>query len=344
MSEITKFESAPIANISDFVQIKDEQVYTTSRIVAEKFGKEHFHVTRDIEELIKNMVQPIENIRKTKIGFSENKVQPNFGVSENIENIREVNFDFSEYFIPDEYKIEGQTRTYKQYLITEKGAMLLIMGFTGEKAFAIKTKFIDEFARMKNIINNPAQVIAETGSLDALVAFGVTNQRFTNALVKAKQEQQLLEQQKNALQIQFNDQNDTLRTKVLPAIVELKSTVRDQSNRITNLEIERNDAVEDYEGLYNHYINSDGWFKMSEVAGKLNIHGMGRNKIFSILRERHILDRRNLPYRQFIESGMFMIKDTDIMVGDRIKTVSTTFVSKKGQVFIEKLLRKLGYC
>ena len=319
MTEITKFESAPIANISDFVQIKDEQVYTTSRIVAEKFGKEHFHVIRDIEELIKNMVQPIENIREPKIGFSE-------------------------YFIPDEYKIEGQTRTYKQYLITEKGAMLLIMGFTGEKAFAIKTKFIDEFARMKNIINNPAQVIAETGSLDAMVAFGMANQRYMNTMILAKQEQKLLEQQKNALQIQFNDQNDTLRTKVLPAIVELKSTVRDQSNRITNLEIERNDAVEDYEGLYNHYINSDGWFKMSEVAGKLNIHGMGRNKIFSILRERHILDRRNLPYRQFIESGMFMIKDTDIMVGDRIKTVSTTFVSKKGQVFIEKLLRKLGYC
>ena len=218
------------------------------------------------------------------------------------------------------------------------------MGFTGVDAMRIKLKFVAEFNRMKNIINNPAQVIAETGSLDALVAFGVTNQRFTNALVKAKQEQQALEQQKNALQIQFNNQNDTLRTKVLPAIVELKSTVRDQSNRITNLEIERNDAVEDYEGLYNRYINSDGWFKMSEVAGKLNIHGMGRNKIFSILRERHILDRRNLPYRKFIESGMFMIKDTDIMVGNRIKTVSTTFVSKKGQVFIEKLLRKLGYC
>ena len=321
MSEITKFESAPIANISDFVQIKDEQVYTTSRIVAEKFGKRHADVLEAIEATIKDIV-----------------------ASQPIENIRERNFQFSEYFIPDEYKVDGQTRTYKQYLITEDGLALLVMGFGGVNAMRIKLKFVAEFNRMKNIINNPAQVIAETGSLDALVAFGVTNQRFTNALVKAKQEQQLLEQQKNALQIQFNDQNDTLRTKVLPAIVELKSTVRDQSNRITNLEIERNDAVEDYEGLYNHYINSDGWFKMSEVAGKLNIHGMGRNKIFSILRERHILDRRNLPYRQFIESGMFMIKDTDIMVGNRIKTVSTTFVSKKGQVFIEKLLRKLGYC
>ena len=312
MSEITKFESAPIANISDFVQIKDEEVYTTSRIVAEKFGKRHDHVVEAIEELIKTMPQPIENIRNPK-----NRV--------------------SEYFIPDEYKIEGQTRSYKQYLITEKGAMLLIMGFTGEKAFAIKTKFIDEFARMKNIINNPAQVIAETGSLDALVAFGVTNQRFTNALVKAKQEQQLLEQQKKEAENELVVQKAIFYDRIVPGI-------QGMHGRIYNLANERDEAIADYEGLYNHYINSDGWFKMSEVAGKLNIHGMGRNKIFSILRERHILDRRNLPYRQFIESGMFMIKDTDIMVGDRIKTVSTTFVSKKGQVFIEKLLRKLGYC
>ena len=311
-----------ITNISDFVEIKDEEVYTTSRIVAEKFGKRHDHIIRDIEATIStiNEAQVIENKDLPKIGEIKN-----------------------DYFTESSY-VDSLGRTYKEYLITEDGLALLVMGFTGVDAMRVKLKFVAEFNRMKNIINNPAQVIAETGSLDALVAFGVTNQRFTNALVKAKQEQQLLEQQKNALQIQFNDQNDTLRTKVLPAIVELKSTVRDQSNRITNLEIERNDAVEDYEGLYNHYINSDGWFKMSEVAGKLNIHGMGRNKIFSILRERHILDRRNLPYRQFIESGMFMIKDTDIMIGDRIKTVSTTFVSKKGQVFIEKLLRKLGYC
>ena len=313
MSEITKFESAPIANISDFVQIKDEQVYTTSRIVAEKFGKEHKNVIQSIEELIKNMPQPIENIN----GLKNQPVK-------------------NDYFIADCYlDVKGETR--KQYLITEKGAMLLIMGFTGEKAFAIKTKFIDEFARMKNIINNPAQVIAETGSLDALVAFGVTNQRFTNALVKAKQEQQLLEQQKREAENELVVQKAIFYDRIVPGIQGMHGHIYDLTN-------ERDEAIADYEGLYNHYINSDGWFKMSEVAGKLNIHGMGRNKIFSILRERHILDRRNLPYRQFIESGMFMIKDTDIMVGNRIKTVSTTFVSKKGQVFIEKLLRKLGYC
>ena len=326
MSEITKFESAPIANISDFVQIKDEQVYTTSRIVAEKFGKRHAHIIRDIEATVStiNEAQVIEN-----------KAQPNFGLSEKIAQLKNQPVK-NDYFVESSY-IDSTGRTLKEYLITEDGLALLVMGFTGVDAMRVKLKFVSEFNRMKNIINNPAQVIAETGSLDALVAFGVTNQRFTNALVKAKQEQQLLEQQKREAENELVVQKAIFYDRIVPGI-------QGMHGRIYNLANERDEAIADYEGLYNHYINSDGWFKMSEVAGKLNIHGMGRNKIFSILRERHVLDRRNLPYRQFIESGMFMIKDTDIMVGDRIKTVSTTFVSKKGQVFIEKLLRKLGYC
>ena len=313
MSEITKFESAPIANISDFVQIKDEQVYTTSRIVAEKFGKQH----SDVLKAIRNIINDVN-------------------AAQVIENKAQSNFTFSDFFIEATYTdITG--RTLPEYLITEDGLALLVMGFGGVNAMRIKLKFVAEFNRMKNIINNPAQVIAETGSLDALVAFGVTNQRFTNALVKAKQEQQLLEQQKREAENELVAQKAIFYDRIVPGIQGMHGHIYDLTN-------ERDEAIADYEGLYNHYINSDGWFKMSEVAGKLNIHGMGRNKIFSILRERHILDRRNLPYRQFIESGMFMIKDTDIMVGDRIKTVSTTFVSKKGQVFIEKLLRKLGYC
>ena len=304
-----------ITNISDFVEIKDEEVYTTSRIVAEKFGKRHEHVVRYIEAAIStiNDAQVIENKDLPKIGEIKN-----------------------DYFTESSY-VDSLGRTYKEYLITEDGLALLVMGFTGADAMRVKLKFIAEFNRMKNIINNPAQVIAETGSLDALVAFGVTNQRFTNALVKAKQEQKLLEQQKREAENELVAQKAIFYDRIVPGIQGMHGHIYDLTN-------ERDEAIADYEGLYNHYINSDGWFKMSEVAGKLNIHGMGRNKIFSILRERHILDRRNLPYRQFIESGMFMIKDTDIMVGDRIKTVSTTFVSKKGQVFIEKLLRKLGYC
>ena len=73
MQEITKLETNAVTSMSDFVEIKDEKVYTTSRIVAEKFGKEHKNVIRDIEELIKNMPQPIENI--SQLNFEPAKMR-----------------------------------------------------------------------------------------------------------------------------------------------------------------------------------------------------------------------------------------------------------------------------
>lgn len=171
-TNLTTTTNTIVPNLSDFVEIKDEKVYTTSRIVAEKFGKEHYHVIRDIENLIKTMTQVIENKGETDFGGIENP---------------------SDYFIEDDYIVEGQERTYKQYLITEKGAMLLTMGFTGNKAMVIKMRFIDEFNRMKNIINNPSNIIAECGSPEALVAYSIQMSKISkqmmataNRLIKAE--------------------------------------------------------------------------------------------------------------------------------------------------------------
>ena len=162
-----------ITNISDFVEIKDEEVYTTSRIVAEKFGKEHKNVIQAIEELIKNMPQPIENIN----GLKNQPVK-------------------NDYFIVDGY-LDANGKTRKQYLITEKGTMLLIMGFTGEKAFAIKTKFIDEFARMKNIINNPEQVIAKCGNAEAITAYGIQMTKIGRMMTETANNLRLVEKQRD---------------------------------------------------------------------------------------------------------------------------------------------------
>ena len=43
-----------------------------------------------------------------------------------------VNFNVAENFIETTY-VDEQGKPRKEYLITEEGAMLLIMGFTGEK-------------------------------------------------------------------------------------------------------------------------------------------------------------------------------------------------------------------
>lgn len=86
----------------------------TSRVVAEKFGKRHANVLRDIE-----------NIRK--------EVPPEF---------TELNFEFSEY-------LDSTGRTLPMFELTRDGFVLLAMGFTGAAAMEWKVRFIEAFNMME---------------------------------------------------------------------------------------------------------------------------------------------------------------------------------------------------
>lgn len=159
-TNITTTTNTIVSGLSSFVEIKDEEVFTTSRIVADKFGKRH----SDVLEAISNL----EKINERKKPLVKN-----------------------DYFVIDSY-IDAKGEERKQYLLTEKGTMLLIMGFTGEEAFMIKTQFIDEFNRMKNILNNPEQIIANTGDEDAFAAYMIHHQVMCNKYLKQMQEKKLL--------------------------------------------------------------------------------------------------------------------------------------------------------
>ena len=175
-----------ITNISDFVEIKDEEVYTTSRIVAEKFGKRHAHIIRDIEATIStiNDAQVIEN-----------KVQPNFGLNENINGLKNQLVK-NDYFVESSY-IDSIGRTLKEYLITEDGLALLVMGFTGADAMRVKLKFIAEFNRMKNIINNPEQVIANCGNAEAITAYAIQMTKIGRMMTETANNLCLIEKQRD---------------------------------------------------------------------------------------------------------------------------------------------------
>ena len=215
-----------LTTLSDFVQIKDEQVYTTSRIVAEKFGKRHDNVIRDIEATIStiNEAQVIENKDFLKIEEIKNdyfiddingsqpieninglKNQPvknyyfidDINGSQPIENINQPKFGLvkNDYFIADDY-LDAKGETRKQYLITEEGAMLLIMGFTGEKAFSVKLKFISEFKRMKEYIRtleaNPIERILANSTNQLETARAITQM----LEIEAKKQEVLIAQNK----------------------------------------------------------------------------------------------------------------------------------------------------
>ena len=121
------------------------EAVTTSRAVAEQFGKRHDHVVRDIEEIISQLSDP------------------NFGVANpyfehQTEDFAEHNFILSEYT-----DLQGKTR--KQYILTRDGFTLLAMGFTGAKAMQFKVAYINAFNRMESIISGEARL--ETAKQEA---------------------------------------------------------------------------------------------------------------------------------------------------------------------------------
>lgn len=95
---------------------------TTSRAVAEQFGKTHAHLLRDIEKLKQDLEQTDEGK-----AFS----QSNFGLSTSL---------------------DSRGKEQPIYTLTRDGFTLLAMGFTGAKAVQFKVAYINAFNRMERLI------------------------------------------------------------------------------------------------------------------------------------------------------------------------------------------------
>ncbi|WP_304613514.1 Rha family transcriptional regulator [Paracoccus sp. (in: a-proteobacteria)] len=91
---------------------RDGKPITTSKMVANLFGKQHKNVLRDIRNLI--------------------EMDPDLALS----------FEPEMMATPTG---KGGTRMVPCYTINQRGAALLVMGFTGPEALAWKKKFLDAF-------------------------------------------------------------------------------------------------------------------------------------------------------------------------------------------------------
>ena len=73
---------------------------------------------------------------------------------------------------------------------------------------------------------------------------------------------------------------------------------------------------------------------MKKFADLINIKGFGRNKLMEWLRNNGYLNKRNEPYRSYIEQGIFETKERVIDLGSSEKIQITTFVTGKGQIYL----------
>ena len=92
--------------------------------------------------------------------------------------------------------------------------------------------------------------------------------------------------------------------------------------------------------FFDEIISSEDTIDMRTVAGLLNIKGLGRNKLFELLRTKKILDSRNIPYKKFQDAGYFKIienKNSDKFGKERVTTKTVVF--QKGLDYLRKILR-----
>ena len=99
---------------------RKEQAVVSSRVIADKFDRDHAHMLRDIKNLI--------------VGISKSGDTP------------------SRLFFRSDYVNAQNGQTYPEYLCTRDGFSLLVMGFNGQKALEWKLKYIKAFDAMESFI------------------------------------------------------------------------------------------------------------------------------------------------------------------------------------------------
>ena len=91
--------------------------------------------------------------------------------------------------------------------------------------------------------------------------------------------------------------------------------------------------------FYDDVAGSSDTIDMKEVAKVLNVKGLGRNKLFELLRDKKVLDRNNQTYQKYVDAGLFrIIESRYTLPTGEVKISLKTVVFQKGVDFIRKLI------
>lgn len=141
------------------VFIENNRPVTDSLMVSETFSKSHDKVLRDIREL----------------GCSE--------------EFRLANFGESSY-------VNGQGRETPKFILTEQGFTMLVMGYTGKRAFEFKEKYIAEFHQMREVMASKVIPLDErTIRMELLKTALEHDERIDKVEVEVKQLREAVQEQ-----------------------------------------------------------------------------------------------------------------------------------------------------
>lgn len=100
-----------------------------------------------------------------------------------------------------------------------------------------------------------------------------------------------------------------------------------------------NQRMKPKEEFFDAVADSKDAIEIGKVAKVLNFPGVGRNKLFEILRKNGVLMKNNIPYQKYIDNGCFRtIEQKYSTTEGEIRISIKTLVYQKGVDFIRKTL------
>ena len=155
----------------------------------------------------------------------------------------------------------------------------------------------------------------EIGKRDSYVIVAQLSPQFTARLVDRWQE---LESQQNTPELQMAQ-----------GLIAAQQVIEAAHKQIAELKPKAE--------FYDDVTGSSDTISMAEVAKVLNIKGLGRNKLFQILRDKSILQRDNTPYQNYVDRGYFRLIESKYTKPDGSTHINLkTVVYQKGLDFIRK--------
>lgn len=117
-----------------------------------------------------------------------------------------------------------------------------------------------------------------------------------------------------------------------------------KEERMARLEAEKKvQVMKPKAEFYDDVAGSKDSIEMGHVAKVLGIKGVGRNKLFAILRDRKVLDRDNIPYQAYVDRGYFRVLEQKYTIPNgETKINIKTMVFQKGVDFIRKVVKEVA--
>lgn len=106
--------------------------------------------------------------------------------------------------------------------------------------------------------------------------------------------------------------------------------------------IAENEELKPKAEFFDAVADSKTAISMNEVAKVLAIKGYGRNNLFEFLRKEGILDRYNVPYQRYVDSGWFRVIEQKYMKNGEPQVSTKTLVYQKGVDGIRKRVEQKG--